>query len=139
MYRLAKFLPKLLRHSRCQRCTGGNAEPQLRQYGDIFHFTKRLIENRHSGKDRCIGTGKIGKHSPRQPIPAQHHWHATGDQRREQVTESVRMRNWDDAEIQIGIANSHRVANLIAIGQEVLAPESDRPRGSRRARGQFKK
>ena len=45
------------------------------------------------------------------------------------------MRNWNDAEIQIDIADPHRVANLITIGQELLAPESDRPRGSRGARG----
>src|SRR5882724_12238961 len=127
MDRQPKFLSKLLRHGRNQRRTGGNAEPQLRQYGDILHFTERLIENRHSRKDRCIRAGEIGKHSARQPIPAQHHRHATGDQRREQITESVRMRKWNDAKIEIEIADSHRFANLITISKELLAPELDGP------------
>ncbi len=47
------------------------------------------------------------------------------------------MLNWNDTEIQIDIADSHRVANLIAICEELLAPKSDRARRSRRAGSEF--
>ena len=42
------------------------------------------------------------------------------------IAETVRMRDRNDAEIQIGIANSHRLANLIAIGQKLFAAKANR-------------
>ena len=53
------------------------------------------------------------------------------------IAETVGMRDRDHAEIQIVIGNSHRVANLIAIGQQLLAAKANRPRRGRRAGGQF--
>src|SRR4029077_8608628 len=39
--------------------------------------------------------------------------------------ETVGVRNWNDAEIEINIGNPHRVANLIAIGQQLFATKTD--------------
>ena len=37
------------------------------------------------------------------------------------IAETIGMRDRNDAEIQIGIANSHGLADLIAIGQKLFA------------------
>src|SRR6266404_7540231 len=63
------------------------------------------------------------------PITAQHHRDATDEQRRDQVAETVGVRQRDDAEIQVVCADSHRLANLEGIGQKLFAPETD---GARR-------
>ena len=135
MDRQIEFLPKLACNGYSQRCAGGNAKSQLRQRWDILYFTECLIENRHSWENGRVGTRKVGKYAPRHPVLAQHHRHATRNQRRDQVAEPIRVRNWNDAEVQIGVADSHRIANLSAIGEELLTPKSDRAGRSRCAGG----
>ena len=73
---------------------------------------------------------KIDKNGARRSVATQDHWNAAGNKRREQVTKAVRMRNWNYAEIEIGIANSHCSTDLIAIGQELFATKPDGARCS---------
>jgi hypothetical protein len=49
------------------------------------------------------------------------------------------MGNWNDAEIAIGLSDTHRLANIFAIGQELFAPEPDCARRSGCAGGKFEK
>ena len=55
------------------------------------------------------------------------------------IAESVGVRDRNDAEIQIGIGNSHRLANLIAIGQKLFAAKANDAAARRSFRGQFEK
>ena len=76
---------------------------------------------------------QIGQHGTRQSIAAQHHRHAAGKQRGKQIAETVGMRNGNDAEVKIDVGNSHRPANLIAIGQQLFAAKTNRARRGCRA------
>ena len=42
------------------------------------------------------------------------------------------MRNWDDAKIQVALADAHRLANVLAIGQQLFAAKTDCARGGSR-------
>ena len=79
----------------------------------------------------------IDKHGTRRAVATHDHRHPAGDQRREQIAKPVGVRDRDDAKIQIGIANSHRVANLIAIGQQLVTAKSNCPRRGRCAGGKL--
>ena len=110
---IAEFL------SDCTRewCARRNAEPQLWQHRNLFHFADCLIENRHSWKDCSVAADKIGEDRTRRSVAAHDHRYTARDEWRQQIAEAIGVRDRDHAKIQIGIANSHRIANLIAIGQ----------------------
>ena len=126
-----EFLEKLLCHRTGKRRTGGNAKPQLPQRRDVMHIAKRLIKDWRSRKHCCISAREISQHSARRSVAANDHRHTAHDQRREQITEAIRMRDRNHTKIQIGIANSHAIANLIAVGQQLLA---SKPNCTRRGR-----
>ena len=44
------------------------------------------------------------------------------------------MRNWDDAEVRVALADAHCVANVLAIGQQLFAAKTDRARRGGRPR-----
>jgi hypothetical protein len=92
----------------------------------VFHFTKRLIENRHSRENSCVAADKIGENGAWCSVTTDHHRHAARDQWREEIAETVRVRNRDNSEIQIVVGDSHGLANLIAIGQKLLAAKANR-------------
>ena len=83
----------------------------------MFHFTKCLIEDGHPWENCRVAAGKIPEDGARCSVTTNEHRHTAGNQRRQKIAETVGVRDWDDAEIQINIGNPHRVANLIAIGQ----------------------
>ena len=134
MNRQLKFIPEFFRDGDLQRCARRNAKPQLWQRRDIFHFAESLIENRHSGKNCRVCPRKIDKNGARRSVVTQDNRHAASNQRREQIAKAVRMRERNYAEIKIGIANAHRLTNLIAIGEELFAAKPDGARCSCRAR-----
>ena len=108
-----------------ERRSGRNAEPKLRQGGNMFHFTKCLIENRHSWENCCLAADKIGENGAWCSITTDDHRHTARDHWREEITETVRVRDRDNAEIQIVVHDSHGRANLIAIGQKLLAAKAN--------------
>ena len=116
MNRLLEFFEKLFRHSTRKRSPGRNAQPKLWQGGHIVQIAKGLIKDRRAGKNRCVRPSKVGKNGSRCSIPADHHRHTARDQGRKQITKPIGVRDRDHAKIQIAIGNSHRLANLIAIG-----------------------
>src|SRR5262245_6405669 len=124
---------KFLRNCDRQWCAGRNAEPKLRYSGDIFHFTKCLVKKGRSRENCRIATGEIGENGARSPVAADDHWNTTRNQWRKKIAETVGVRDWDNTEIQIGIGNFHRLANLIAVGQKLFAAKANDARGSCRA------
>ena len=134
-----KLLQEFLRDWNRERRACGNAEPKLWQHGNIFHFTERLIENGHPWKNCCITVGEIGEDGAWRSVAADDYWHTAHNQWCKKVAETIGMRDRNDAEIQIGIANSHRLADLIAIGQKLFAAKANEPRHGRRSRRQFEK
>ena len=112
-----ELFPEFLRDRTRKRRACRNAEPQLRQHRNVFHFAECLIENRHSGKNCGVAADEIGEDRTRCSVAAHDHRYTACNQRREQIAEPIGMRDRNHAKIQIGIANTHRIANLIAIGQ----------------------
>jgi len=103
-------LPELFGDVDGQRSPGRDAKPKLRQFWNIRHVSERLIENRHTRENSCAGSVQVGDDGAGQSIPAQHHRNTTDDERGQQVTEPVRVRNRNDAEVQIFLGNAHGVA-----------------------------
>src|SRR5262249_54903742 len=68
---------------------------------------------------------EISQHSARRSVTADDHRHTAHDQRREQITEAIRMRDRNHTKIQIGVADSHGIANLITIRQQLLASKEN--------------
>ena len=89
------------------------------------------------GKTVAPRAGEIVQDGARHAIAAQDHRHTADQQRREQIAEAVGMGKRDDAEVEIASGDSHRVADLGAIGQELLAPKTNRARRGRGAGGEF--
>src|SRR4029077_19587020 len=104
---------------------GGNTHAQLRERRNIFHFAKRLVEERHTRENRRVCFCDVGENSARRSVLTKNKRHTAGDQGREQIAESVGMRNRNDAEVKIGIGDTHRIANLVAISQELFAAKSN--------------
>src|SRR6266487_1655889 len=103
----------------------------------MFHFTKCLIENRHSGENSRVAAREIGENGSRSPVATDDQWNTAYNQRCKKITEPVGVGDRDDAEIQIGLGNFHRVANLIAIGQKLFAAKANSARCSRSAGGKL--
>jgi MoxR-like ATPase len=61
-------------------------------------------------------------------IGTQSYRHSARNQRRNQITEAVGMGNRNDRKVNVGIGNSHRGADVVAIGEQLLAAETDRAR-----------
>src|SRR6266508_994596 len=101
----------------------------------MFHFTKCLIENRHSGENSRVAARKVGENRSRSPVATDDQWNTARNQRRKKITEPIGVGDRDDAEIQIGLGNFHRVANLIAIGQKLFAAKAISARCSGSAGG----
>ena len=139
MDRQSEFLPKSLCDYDWQRRAGGDAKSELRQWWGIFYFAKSLIENGGTGKNGRMCFRKIAEDCARSAVLTQHHRHAAGDQRREQVAEAVGVRNRNDAEVKVDFGNSHRLADLVAIGQELFALKSNCARRRGRAGSEFEK
>src|SRR5690348_3304463 len=95
-----KRLPEPLVESSCerssQRRSRGNTKAQLRQGRYVLHFAKRLVENRHSRKDRGVGAGEVIENSARKAIATNDHWNSARNQWRKQIAEPVGMRNGYD-------------------------------------------
>ena len=134
MNRVLVFRAEITRDLQRQWRTGGNAQAQRRQRGRFFDFTQRLIEHRHTGKDACLGGDEAVEDCARQSIAAHHHCYAAHDQRRDQIAESVGMRNRYRAVVQIAPTNLHRVTDLLAIGDQLLTRKTNRARRCRCAR-----
>jgi hypothetical protein len=79
MNRQSESFPEFFRDRNLQGRTSGNAKPKLWQHRNIFHFTKRLIKDRHAGKDGRIRLCEIVKNSARGSVLAQNHCHAARD------------------------------------------------------------
>ena len=137
MDRLLEFLEKLFRHRGGKRRTGRNAQPKFWQRPDAIQVAKCLIQSRHPGENCRTGADKIGENGTRRSVAAHDHRHTARDQWREQIAEPIGVRDRDRSKIQIGIADAHRVANLIAIGQQLFAAKPDCARLRRCARGKF--
>src|SRR5882672_5295481 len=86
-----------------ERGTRRNAKAKLRHRLDIFHFAKRLIEDRHTGKDSRVRLGEILKDRAWSSVLTQNRRYPARDQRRQQIAESVGMGNRNDAEVKIDI------------------------------------
>ena len=134
---LSEFLAKLARRppgsaARRRKCT---AAVSAAAAFPPFHRTpgKTAAFREHRG----FGPRQIIEHRARHPIAADRHRHAANQQRRDQVAEAVGMRQRDDREIQVRLGDSHRVANLPGIGEQLRAAETDRTRRGCRAGGEF--
>ena len=97
-----------------------------------LHLRECLIKDRHAGEDRRVCPREIVQDSARHAVPAQDQRHAASQQRGDQIAEAIGMREGDDGEIQVVRGDSHRLANLVAIGQKLLAAKTD---SARRGRG----
>ena len=120
-----EFLAKVSRHGDRQWCAGRDAKTKLGQRRHVVHFGKRLVKKWHAWKHRRVRAGKVGQECARRSVAAEDQWHPAGDEWGEQIAESIRVRNRNRTEVQIGIRNSHCVANLVAIGQQLRAAKAD--------------
>ena len=135
MNRQPEFCAELLRHRQRQRRAGRDTKPEIRQRRHVLHFAERLVEDRHAREDRRVRPREIVQHRARHAVLAQRERNASRDQRRDQVAKAVRMRDGNDAEVQVAIGDPHRRADLLAIREQLRAAEANRraaPPSSRR-------
>ena len=123
-----EFLPKSPRNFERQRCPRRNAKAQSIESRNIAQFAESLIEHRHSGKDSRPAALQVVKDCARKWVGTQNHGNAECNQRRNQIAEAVGMRNRNDCEINVGISNSHRCADIVAIRQQLFAAKTDHAR-----------
>src|ERR1043166_3571847 len=121
-----EFFTKFSRHRNWQWRSGGNANAQLRYPRYTPHLRERLKKNRRAGENCRAAARKIDKQGTRRPVSAQNQRDTARYQRCEQIAESIGVRNRYRAEVKIDIFDSHRLADLIAIGQQLLAPKPNR-------------
>ena len=128
MDRQRELLSEFFCRGNWQRCASGDTHAQLGERRNIFHFAKRLIEERHTRENRRVCFCDVGENSAGRSVLTNNKRHAACDQGREQIAESVGMRNRNDAEIKIDTGDAHRVADLIAISQKLFTAK---PNGAR--------
>ena len=77
------------------------------------------------GKTVAPASFQIVQDRARHRIRTQNHRNSTRDQRRDQIAESVGMRERDDREIAICVSDSHRFADVVAIGEQLFAAKTN--------------
>jgi len=82
--------------------------------------------HRHSRKNSRASRGEAVDDRSRHPIVTERKRNAAHDKRRQQIAKAIGMRNWDDAKVQVALADAHRLANVLAIGQQLFAAKTDR-------------
>ena len=129
---------KGLRHG--GRGSGAPAEMASRSFGSAGRLSRPdslSKKTRHAGKHRGAGRCQAGENRARQAVIRNGHRHASAEQRHDEIGKAVRVRERDDAVIQITLADTHAGADLLAIRHKVVRPKPDRPRRARGAGGQF--